>query len=97
MSEIRNKSKKVVNSIGVGIMAAQYWGKGDGKSIEKIAPTGLRIILVIGGMVTLAALFIPSSFTRATYSFILLEPSRSEYSVWVWRCTNAIVVFPFSK
>ena len=28
-------------SIGVGIMAAQYWGKGDGKSIEKIAPTGI--------------------------------------------------------
>ena len=29
-------------SIGVGIMAAQYWGKGDSKSIENIAPTGLK-------------------------------------------------------
>ena len=29
----------------------------------------------------MAALFIPSSFTRATYSLILFEPSSSEYSV----------------
>ena len=30
----------------------------------------------------IAALSMPSSFTRATYSFILLEPSKREYSVW---------------
>lgn len=46
-------------STGVGIMTAQYWGKGDVASIEKIAPTGLKIILAIGGSVTLAALLIP--------------------------------------
>lgn len=46
-------------SIGVGIMTAQYWGKGDIESIEVIAPYGLRIILVLSGAVTLAALFHP--------------------------------------
>lgn len=46
-------------SIGVGIMTAQYWGKGDVKSIEKIAPIGLKIILAIGAVFTLAAFFVP--------------------------------------
>lgn len=44
---------------GVGIMAAQYWGKRDVRSIEMIAPTGLKIILILSGGVTLAALFAP--------------------------------------
>lgn len=48
-------------SVGVGIMTAQYWGKGDSKSIEEIAPAGLKIILVLGGVMTLAALFIPTT------------------------------------
>lgn len=46
-------------STGIGIMAAQYWGKRDTKTIEKIAPVGLAIILVISGTITLLALFSP--------------------------------------
>ena len=66
-------------SIGVGIMAAQYWGKGDGKSIEKIAPTGLRIILVLGGAVTLAALFAPTTLMAILTSDQALIPLGAEY------------------
>ena len=66
-------------SIGVGIMAAQYWGKGDGRSIEKIAPTGLKIILLLGGAVTLAALFIPTALMSVLTSDQKLIPLGAEY------------------
>lgn len=66
-------------SIGVGIMAAQYWGKGDGKSIEKIAPTGLKIILVLGGAVTLAALFVPTTLMTILTSDQTLIPLGAAY------------------
>ena len=66
-------------SIGVGIMAAQYWGKGDGKSIEKIAPTGLKIILLLGGAVTLAALFIPTTLMSILTSDQALIPLGADY------------------
>lgn len=66
-------------SIGVGIMAAQYWGKGDGRSIEKIAPTGLKIILLLGGAVTLAALFIPTTLMSILTSDQALIPLGADY------------------
>ncbi len=66
-------------SVGVGIMAAQYWGKGDSRSIEKIAPVGLRIILVLGGAVTLAALFIPTAIMSVLTSDAGLIPLGASY------------------
>ena len=66
-------------SIGVGIMTAQYWGKGDGKSIEAIAPLGLKIILVLGGAVTLAALFAPTTLMAILTSDQTLIPLGAEY------------------
>lgn len=45
--------------MGVGIMAAQYWGKRDTGTIGQIAPAGLKIVLLLGGSVTLAAWFAP--------------------------------------
>lgn len=66
-------------SIGVGIMTAQYWGKGDGKSIEAIAPLGLKIILVLGGAVTLAALFAPTTLMTILTSDQTLIPLGAEY------------------
>ena len=39
----------------------------------------------------IAAESIPSSFTRFTYSFILLEPSSRLYSVWTCRWVNAMI------
>lgn len=45
---------------GSGIMTAQYWGKGDPKSIEKVMPVALYLNLAFGGMFTLFALIMPS-------------------------------------
>lgn len=66
-------------SIGVGIMAAQYWGKGDVKSIEKIAPTGLKIILFLGGGVMLAAWLIPEALMAILTSDAKLIPLGADY------------------
>ena len=42
-------------SAGCGIMAAQYWGKGDADSIEAVIPIALRTNLIFSGIFTLAA------------------------------------------
>jgi len=42
-------------AIGAGIMAAQYWGKGDAASIEKVIPIALRANLIFSGFFTLVA------------------------------------------
>lgn len=46
---------------GSGIMIAQYWGKGDGKSIEKVMPVALYTNLFSSGLFTVLALTIPSA------------------------------------
>lgn len=51
-------------AIGVGIIAAQYWGKGDIASIEKIIPIALHTNLLCGGAFTLAAAFVPDVLMR---------------------------------
>lgn len=44
---------------GTGIIAAQYWGKGDRASIEQVIPTALRANLICGALFTLCAFFLP--------------------------------------
>ena len=66
-------------SIGVGIMAAQYWGKRAGKSIAKLAPTCLRIVLVLRGAVTLAALFAPRTLMAILTNDPVLIPLGADY------------------
>ncbi len=44
---------------GCGIMAAQYWGKGDTRTIEAITPIAIRTMLLIGTGFFFAAIFIP--------------------------------------
>lgn len=66
-------------SIGVGIMAAQYWGKRDVDAIEKIAPTGLKIILVLGGAVMAAALAVPEKLMAILTSDENLIPLGAGY------------------
>lgn len=46
-------------AIGCGIMIAQYWGKGDMSSIERVMPIALYTNLLFGGIFTLLALWIP--------------------------------------
>ncbi len=44
---------------GTGIIAAQYWGKGDTVSIERVIPVALRANLICGALFTLCALSVP--------------------------------------
>ena len=46
-------------SAGSGIMAAQYWGKQDKASIEKVMPIALRANLIFSGMFTVLSALIP--------------------------------------
>lgn len=50
--------------IGTTILAAQYWGKGDTRSVEKIQANTLRISCLIGAAFCLAALAVPRSLMR---------------------------------
>lgn len=44
---------------GAGIIAAQYWGKGDVSSIERAIPVALRANLACGALFTLCAFCVP--------------------------------------
>ena len=47
--------------IGTTILAAQYWGKGDTRAVEKIQANTLRISCVVGAFFCFAALTVPQS------------------------------------
>lgn len=47
-------------SAGTGIMAAQYWGKRDRTSIEKVIPIALRVNFLLGALFTVLAALIPN-------------------------------------
>ena len=44
---------------GTGIIAAQYWGKGDTAAVEQVIPVALRANLLCGALFTLGAFFAP--------------------------------------
>ena len=50
--------------IGTTILAAQYWGKGDTRAVEKIQANTLRISCVVGAFFCFAALTVPQSLMR---------------------------------
>lgn len=66
-------------AVGSGIMTAQYWGKGDSKSIEKVMPVALYINLLFGGMFTLLALTIPSGLMSIFTNDAVLIQSGAGY------------------
>ncbi len=47
-------------SLGTSIFAAQYWGKGDTKTIEKLLGFVLKITAIVGLMFSLSAILIPN-------------------------------------
>lgn len=49
---------------GACVLTAQYWGKGDRRTIEKVIGIALRISLVTGILFTLGALFLPEPLMR---------------------------------
>lgn len=44
---------------GATVLTAQYWGKGDKRTIEKILALGIRSAVMVTAVFTLAALFVP--------------------------------------
>lgn len=59
---------------GTGIIAAQYWGKEDPDSIERVIPVALRANLICGVLFTLCAFFAPGALMRVFTN----EPSLIE-------------------
>ena len=51
-------------AIGTTVLAAQYWGKGDTESMEKILAVVLRLSGVVSGMFFLGAALIPGALMR---------------------------------
>lgn len=47
-------------TIGATVLAAQYWGKGDTRSVEKVLAITLKISVLISGIFFLAALAAPA-------------------------------------
>ena len=52
-----------INS-GASVLAAQYWGKGDRRAVERVMGLALRIALAIGLLFTLAAAIFPQYIMR---------------------------------
>ena len=46
-------------SSGAAVLAAQYWGKGDKRTVERVLGLSLRTVLLISALFTFAALAVP--------------------------------------
>lgn len=64
---------------GCGIMIAQYWGKRDTASIEKVMPVALYTNLLSGGIFTVLALIIPGGLMRIFTNDPLLIANGASY------------------
>lgn len=49
---------------GCNVLAAQYWGKKDHKTVEKVLALTMRYSLLVGAVFTLGALFFPEQIMR---------------------------------
>ena len=61
--------------IGTTILAAQYWGKGDARAVERIQANTLRVSCIIGACFCLVALAVPHLLMR------LFTPDRELISL----------------
>lgn len=64
---------------GCGIIIAQYWGKKDVNSIEKVMPVALYINVIFGGLFTVLALTIPGSLMALFTNDTILIANGSSY------------------
>ncbi len=51
-------------SSGASVLTAQYWGKGDVRTIEKVTGIALRLAILVGFVFFLAALLFPAALMR---------------------------------
>lgn len=64
---------------GCGIIIAQYWGKKDVNSIEKVMPVALYINVIFGGLFTVLALTIPGSLMALFTNDAILIANGASY------------------
>ena len=66
-------------SSGASVLAAQYWGKGDRRAVERVMGLSLRITVGIGLLFTLAALAAPGLLMRIFTTDIALISEGEKY------------------
>lgn len=66
---------------GASVLAAQYWGKGDRRTIERVMAISLRLSVAIGLLFTFAAAFVPGSIMRIFTNKPELIEAGSKYLV----------------
>ncbi len=64
---------------GVSILAAQYWGINDKCAVEKILGIGLKIMIPISAIFTVASFFCPRFLMRCFASDVILIEKGAEY------------------
>ena len=64
---------------GTAVLAAQYWGKGDRRAVERVMGLSLRITVGIGLLFTLAALAAPDLLMRIFTTDIALISEGEKY------------------
>jgi len=66
-------------SSGAAVLSAQYWGKGDKRTVERVLGLALRTVVLIGSMFTLAALAAPQQLMRLFTNDPLLIAEGVDY------------------
>lgn len=64
---------------GMAILIAQYWGKRDKASIERVVPIALRMNLIFGGIFTIASMLWPQLLMRFFTNDAALIASGADY------------------
>ncbi|MBQ8148240.1 MAG: MATE family efflux transporter [Lachnospiraceae bacterium] len=64
---------------GCNVLAAQYWGKKEMHSVEAVLAITMRYALLVGGIFTLATLFVPKAIMHIFTSDPLLIETGAEY------------------
>ncbi len=72
-------------TIGATVLAAQYWGKGDARSVEKILAVTLKISVAISAVFFAGAVFVPEMLMRIfTSDYELILPGAAYLKAVSW-------------
>ena len=81
-------------AVGAGILAAQYWGKQDKNTVERIIPIAMRWGVLVGAAFTLAALFCPR---QSMLIFTSEEPLIEAGIVYLKAVAPSYLLFSISQ
>ena len=83
-------------TIGNTILAAQYWGKGDGKSVEKVLAISLRFSMFISILFWFVSFFFPQFLMRLltnNQELISLGTPYLRIVAWSYLCTGITQIY----